>query len=553
MSNSKIPNLKTLRHICKFFDLYGQNVNLFFDKKPRYYTTCSGLISMAVIVIIIYTFGEFIQSWLNKEKITFIPSTINYSVIELLAKNQNYEYKFNYQNYYIYWVISASLPNGSSFGTNDLKNYFTYKISYLSEFLDEKELIAEPCKADQQDAFLGLDDETINGDVGKIGKDRICIKDGFKMGIFPDNNISTVNVPIFHFIVYQCVNSTNNNNSCAPQEEIDEMIKYAYVQTSLPLTVYDFNDVKKPHKNIYDYRYTNLDKSMCKYYYNLLIPSLLYIDYGLISDDYQLQSTNFNPSINYDPSFRQPDDPLFMFDFQMGFSFQIYYLRNLKVNELIGNLGGLINAIFLIGKVICVTYNSLHLKFKLINSTFSHTLMKKNGEIFPKTIVGEMRNNRSLKESIISKLSRKISYCSCLFPSKELRLFYQRGFQHLHQYLDIRKIIERLQDIDKLKLVLLNEDQRKLFECIPKPDVVHSLNKLSQESLRKDYKKEKTQKTTRNLTNNLKSMADDNDPIKKRIIEFLDPIILFPNNAENNDIIKSPKHKKMEFNQLSSH
>ena len=30
-------------------------------------------------------------------------------------------------------------------------------------------------------------------------------------------------------------------------------------------------------------------------------------------------------------------------------------------------------------------------------------------------------------------------------------------------------MIQRFQDIDKLKLILLNDNQRKLFECIPKP------------------------------------------------------------------------------------
>ena len=38
----------------------------------------------------------------------------------------------------------------------------------------------------------------------------------------------------------------------------------------------------------------------------------------------------------------------------------------------------------------------------------------------------------------------------------------------LNQYMDFKHIIEKLQEIDKLKLVLLNKKQRKIFDNIPK-------------------------------------------------------------------------------------
>ena len=104
---------KSLYRFLKFFDLYGQNVNLFIDKKPKFYTTCSGLISMAVIAFIIFTFIGFINSWLNNEKMTPIPSSISKSVLELLSENKNYEYDFGYQNYPFYWSFFSVLPNGT--------------------------------------------------------------------------------------------------------------------------------------------------------------------------------------------------------------------------------------------------------------------------------------------------------------------------------------------------------------------------------------------------------------------------------------------------------
>lgn len=516
MKSTKGIFIQNLKQACKFFDLYGQNVNLFIDKKSKLYTTFSGLISIAVIGLIIYTFTGFITSWLNKEKMTLIPSSISYSTIELLTINQNYEYEFNFKNYYIYWVITAILPDGTAFNTQDLKSYFSYNVTYTSELNLIQELPTEPCIVSQQDEFLGLGEAKIRSDQGKTAPNRICIKNGIKMGLFPDASVNSIRRPGFYFSVYPCSNSTKNNNSCAPQEKINDMIQYTYVQTSMPTTVYDFNNVKRPQKNIYDYRYTFLDKTMMKYYMNQVTTYLLYSDDGLVSEDYKLQATNFNPNVNYDPNIRNPDNPLFKSEFYVSMNFQIYFLKNLKLNELAGNLGGLVNAIFLLGKVFCLSYNSLYLRFKIINSTFSLTQFKRRkSEVFPKI----NRNKLGARSSFSAKISRKFSYFTYLFPSKEVREFYEKGSKHLHEYLDIRKIIKRLQDLDKLKLILFKEDQRKLFEYIPKPNIADSTHRFSIGSI---LKYENKVKTKENLANVWKLLAEDNDPMNKRILECID-------------------------------
>ena len=107
---------------------------------------------------------------------------------------------------------------------------------------------------DKQDIFLGLDQSKIDQDVGKTSKYRICIKDNYKMGVFPNVNREIVYQPKVYFSLFQCCNSTNNK-SCAPQKAIDEVIKYSTVQATVPTTIFDFKNPKKTQKNVYDYRY----------------------------------------------------------------------------------------------------------------------------------------------------------------------------------------------------------------------------------------------------------------------------------------------------------
>ena len=94
----------------------------------------------------------------------------------------------------------------------------------------------------------------------------------------------------------------------------------------------------------------------------------------------------------------------------------------------------------------------------------------------------------------------------------------QKGSKYLYEYIDIRKIIKRLQDLDKLKMILLTEDQRKLFEYIPKPDVVHSVNKFSLQNINRFAKNLKNAKTS----NTAMKSIDKIDPINLRILDCLD-------------------------------
>ena len=503
-TNKNFDFVKTSKNIIKCFDLYGQNVNLYISKKTKLYSTFSGLISIGVVLIILYAFSVFINTWLNGGKMTVIPSAISYSIHDLLAKNETISYDFDYHNYYVYFLILANLPNGTQLITNDLLSFVSYNFTYFSIDGNYLPLQPEACQMQYQDVFLGLDQETIKNDVNNTRLNLICIKDSFKLGLYPDIPNNQVLQPEMFFSVYPCVNSTENNNSCSSNEDIDEMLKYVQIQTSIPSTIYNFQNSGQPQSNYYEYQNYQLDKSMYKYYQNGLIPTLLYTDYGIINDDYRLMQTNFNPKIFYDPKIRKDSDPLFVFDFIVNQNFQMYYQRNQKINEVVGSLGGLINAIVLIGKLICFTYNSIYLRVKIIRFTFSNSFqMQSNIEISP-----QIKRN-----SILNPMKLNIDFLKGCFPTKQALAFYKKGSANLYEYLDIRNIIKRLQDIDKFKMVFLNENQRRLFELIPKPEVVEMTSKFSLNSVRR----------SRNASKILPNLfVHDDDPINKRIMEYID-------------------------------
>ena len=502
--------VKTTRTLLKYFDIYGQNVNLYINKSPKLRSACSGLISLAIIVMISYTLIGVILSWMNREKMRVITSELSLSISQILDKNENYKYELSYNNYNIYFSVRAFLPNGTTLINQQLRKYFTYNFYLIDEKLQKVPINYEYCKTDNYDIFLGKDKETIKRDQNKTNQNRLCLQNSVILGLFADPKLQVVHQPELHFSIKPCVNSTENRNMCSTQNEIHNIIKYTNIQASIPITFYDFQNAKNPQKNYYDYKFIDLDEALSKSYKNYLIPTLLYTDYGLINDEYRLEGTTFNPDIFYDSKIRQNDDYLFDFSFMVSPNLQMYYQKNLKVNELIGSLGGIINAIFLLGKFFCSFYNSVYIKFKMIKSTFR----------FP-----DYQNPTTVTRMVSNLKYLKFTLNDYFFHSKKLKNFYDKGSKSLNEYLDIIKIVKRMQDIDKLKMILLNENQLKLFETIPKPDILTDNQKKSSKKIFQKASKKYFQANNENMRSpdQLKIFNKDSKLINKNISRFFDP------------------------------
>ena len=100
---------------------------------------------------------------------------------------------------------------------------------------------------------------------------------------------------------------------------------------------------------------------------------------------------------------------------------------------------------------------------------------------------------------------------------------YKKALQNIYEYMGIENIIKRLQDIDKLKFVLFDKEQRKLFEILPKPGIAKKLS--SHDSF---YTIESVVKSKReNNSNEIDALQKlktsvKNDPMNKRLIEMME-------------------------------
>ena len=206
-----------------------------------------------------------------------------------------------------------------------------------------------------------------------------CLNENFNliMGInITSNEIFSSSII---YSVSQCRNSTDNNNSCASAEEILKMSKNVYIQASIPKTIFDFKNPSNSRKRSYDYNYYFIDINLKMYLATSLMPISFYTDHGYFSENYELESIDFNMDTTQEYHFARDTDMLFEQEIQIsfnegfhGFNQQIYYKQNENLYTILSNLGGIANLLFTVGKIICSFYNLLLMKHKLINISFSN-------------------------------------------------------------------------------------------------------------------------------------------------------------------------------------
>ena len=368
--------LENLQIFILKFDIYGHEVLLYLNKEAKVKSKLGSFISIVILAICIISFSDNYISWRDNLKLQIISSTKSFSVTELWTKNQSYTYELDHQNYDLFYNLEVSLNDSvDRINFEALQIYFLQSFSYIDQTGIEQIFEFEKCLLRNRRQFLlnfTADDKIYN----KTSNYSVCIKENLKfiLGLVADSEGMQVYQPTLTYRITKCKNSTENYFSCAPVEELEKILQFVTVQSSVPRSIYDFNDPQSPRKRTYTYKTYNLDLQNRKSSTATLIPTYLYTDVGYFNENYILDSVDFNVE-DMDYEFFSGDskkDILFEQNYCIGLDRQIYYRKNDRLNTLIGNFGGIVHILFILGRVICYYYNNLILKHKLINFSFEN-------------------------------------------------------------------------------------------------------------------------------------------------------------------------------------
>ena len=235
------------------FDIYSRRISFFYKNKEKFGSTFGFVLTVLYIVLSIIIFLIYFIRTVKRVEVTASDSTIYPTDIPSIDINNNL----------FYMAFGLEDPVKLTRIINETIYYpeviFVEKIKENGEFITKNETIMEIEKCNSikfgEDYQLLLERHQINN--------SYCIKD---LNLKLEGGPSHIKMSYIKINIYPCVNSTENNNHCQPQEIIDRYLTSAYFSILAKDIGFNPLNYKVPIIPLLQYLYTPIDKSILKEY-----------------------------------------------------------------------------------------------------------------------------------------------------------------------------------------------------------------------------------------------------------------------------------------------
>lgn len=199
---------------------------------------------------------------------------------------------------------------------------------------------------------------------------------------------------------------------------------------------------------------------------------LIFFIQGLISSD---DSTDRYRLYEDSKEFFEPIptiDRFFYFEFKVDKTRIQFQRQYPKIQDVLSKAGGLVNILFLLVSLVLIPFTKVTFYWDLLNECFDMKRTSKREQS-----ISDNQNSDLTEQPNRMKFYFKdyfLFYFYKLFPGylrrNKLKQTYT-GIFSIEKILDIRNIIKKLHEIDKLKILLLSHEQVSIFNHLPKPKI----------------------------------------------------------------------------------
>ena len=508
-----------MRYKCNFnlnflqeIDLYSRKLELYYNGKPEKASRIGAIFTLIYISIFI--------------------TIVLYKVLKMLEK-QNGTFYVTYE--YEKEPPSIKLSNENFYGGFALENPKTY-----DEFIDEtiyypkayykraeihgkswdwyvKEIELEKCQIEKFSSFHR------DKFKGKELNNLYCFKEVNEtlMGHYSYDNYS-----LFFISLFPCINSTKNNNHCKPLEVIDYYLKGTFVSIQM-------QDIELTPQN-YDFPYIATTRDI---YYT--ISKKLFQEIQIF---FQIVNVETDTDIIGFTDFRSfKTERLLKYDsmnamnhiiegnlYETGESFCDITLKlshnilaqrrtYIKLFDILGNIGGLMEVIFSLLKLVSSFSTKILYEESLVNNLFEFNLSKKA------ILINNKERNYLLKNKFSFKqIPKKRSHAKSITPGVHIFIneedkISQSNNQNNEDILNINKM-------NNDSLIMMNSLHRKNGNIlmIDRKGNINNKKDITQKKLDNEIERKKYYKSDRNIFNfmNCKDEIENGSPKRKVITEI---------------------------------
>ena len=350
------------------YNIYSRRIGLYFNNKEKI-STCFGLILTSIYILSsISLFIFYMVNIVRREQINVYDTKVYSQDIPIFEVNQNI----------IYFAFGLEDKSANRFVDETI--YFP-KILYFNrtkvngdfQNTERRELEYEICNVDnfgEEYKNLFIKDELNNS---------YCLKN-YNLTLTGGNKYDRMSY--FRIKLYPCLNNSENNNHCKPQEIIDQYLKGGYFSIiikdfGLNPTNYSFPILPK-----LQYLFTTIDKQIFRdfiLYYGI---NEIQTDVGLLYEDVKIKKyLQFRKEISsfyfrYESEYYD-GKAMISIAIRLDDLINIQKRKYTKLPEVFSKIGGCIQFLYTIFTLISEIPNKLIQQIKIINEIFNFNLKQR--------------------------------------------------------------------------------------------------------------------------------------------------------------------------------
>ncbi|CAD8087871.1 unnamed protein product [Paramecium primaurelia] len=304
-----------------------------------------------------------------------------------------------------------------------------------------------------------------------------------------------------------CKNNTDYQG-CAPIEEIRKVLSAGHYSVYASDYLMQLNHPGLPYQQLINLDINSFSISTSKMLQWTYRISETHTDDGLLfSTDHVDLNLKKQDRREYTELYN--DDYLVYHYIQLDYKETIYQRSYIKIQTILSKIGGIWQLFVIIAALILNPLINNLMTISIANELyrFPNSQKKLNMEIInlqqsDQVLDVQESIRRSREMNVDEKLSTGIyeSLLILLGCHRKKRKLFSQVKQEILAQMDVVKIIQKLHEIDLLKFILLNDEQYKLFDLLPKP--ILQDEKLQMEDMSNDLASEAgVQKSFRAINN----------------------------------------------------
>jgi len=489
----------------KFCDFFGHKIDLRINENKKFKTPFGGVLSVTHLALCLFVFFTLSDNMINRTN----PDVVSMTLFEEVP-GISYYAKDSY-----FMMFGMQDPSWTFFIDETI---FTTQMTQESHQPDGSTVTVpiplERCTEDHLPPSVKVD---LMNSVANLSN-LYCIANAYD-GVFYLNQVYgqeayqqiTISINI-------CQNTTNNSN-CKSPDEINNMLIGGFFGIQSADYIINPNNYNSPGQMFVRHYFVPTSPGLEKQYYRYLKTSYLESDEGWIINNVQTTPyTQFDSDRDFfdvyaSADFTQDPTPRQIVYVEMEKSnYESYYIRTYeKIQTVLAQLGGFINILYIVFYLLTYPIKAKSFYDTMCNRlyNFEDSDMESTSTQGQKDEKGKkvnpqkahMKSMKSTKDFDFCPKDQPVSvsywddfWAFCKSRSKIKTKIKQRNaaMRNLLEKMDLVYVLKKFLEIEKLKILLLNQDQYHLFDFFPKPYVTKTGHILLDYTGNNKKKKEST-------------------------------------------------------------